>query len=48
VVVVLGRVAVLFRKHGVYNGLVWFVKLVTDPFTDVNAYYPSLYRRKVA
>lgn len=46
--VIFGRVAVLFRKHGVYNGLVWFVKLITDPFTDIKAYYPSLFRRQAA
>ena len=46
--VVFGRVAVLVRKHGLYNALVWFVKLITDPFTDIKAYYPSLMLRKVA
>ena len=41
-VVVFGRVFVLIDKHGLRNALVWFVKLITDPFTDVIAYYPSL------
>jgi glutamate-1-semialdehyde 2,1-aminomutase len=41
-VVVFGRVAVLVGKHGLRNALIWFVKLITDPFTDVIAYYPSL------
>lgn len=40
--VILGRVAVLIRKHGMYNAMVWFVKLITDPFTDIKAYYRSL------
>ncbi|MFM9967025.1 MAG: aminotransferase class III-fold pyridoxal phosphate-dependent enzyme [Burkholderiales bacterium] len=40
--VVFGRVAVLIRKHGLYNASVWFVKLITDPFTDIKAYYRSL------
>jgi len=42
-VVVLGRVLVLVRKHGLRNALVWFVKLVTDPFTDISAYHRSLW-----
>ena len=46
--VIAGRVAALVRKHGLYNALVWFVKLITDPFTDIKAYYPSLLLRKVA
>jgi glutamate-1-semialdehyde 2,1-aminomutase len=42
------RVGVLIRKHGIYNATIWFVKLVTDPVTDVIAYYPSaLPRRRV-
>jgi len=43
------RVAVLIRKHGTYNATIWFVKLVTDPVTDVLAYYRSaLPKRRAA
>jgi len=45
--VVFGRVFVLIGKHGLRNALVWFVKLITDPFTDVIAYYPSLHGKAV-
>ena len=38
--VVGGRVAYLVWKHGPRLALVWFVKLVTDPITDVIAYSP--------
>ena len=47
-IVVFGRVAVLFKRHGFYNGMVWFMKLITDPFTDINAYSPSLFWRRAA
>ncbi|MEQ8493586.1 MAG: aminotransferase class III-fold pyridoxal phosphate-dependent enzyme, partial [Gammaproteobacteria bacterium] len=40
--VIIGRVLVLTRKHGLYNSMVWFVKLVTDPVTDIKAYYRSV------
>lgn len=39
--VILGRVLWLVGKHGVYNSMVWFVKLITDPITDIKAYYRS-------
>jgi glutamate-1-semialdehyde 2,1-aminomutase len=42
--VVFGRVAYLIWKHGVWSSSVWFVKLVTDPFSDVVAYSPRLGR----
>jgi glutamate-1-semialdehyde 2,1-aminomutase len=42
--VILGRVALLVRRHGMKNSLVWFVKLVTDPITDIKAYYRSALR----
>jgi glutamate-1-semialdehyde 2,1-aminomutase len=42
--VILGRVVLLVRRHGLGNSLVWFVKLVTDPITDIKAYYRSLAR----
>jgi Glycosyltransferase Family 4 len=38
--VVAGRVAYLVWTHGARPALVWFVKLVTDPVTDLLAYSP--------
>jgi glutamate-1-semialdehyde 2,1-aminomutase len=43
--VVAGRVAYLVWKHGPRLALVWFVKLVTDPITDVIAYSPHYLKR---
>jgi glutamate-1-semialdehyde 2,1-aminomutase len=40
VAVVLGRVVYLTWKHDFRIAMIWFVKLVTDPFTDVVAYFP--------
>jgi glutamate-1-semialdehyde 2,1-aminomutase len=42
--VVAGRVAYLLWAHGPRLALVWFVKLVTDPLTDVVAYSPRFLR----
>ena len=42
--VVGGRVAYLVIKHGPRLALVWFVKLVTDPITDLIAYAPRYLR----
>jgi glutamate-1-semialdehyde 2,1-aminomutase len=39
-VVVLGRVAYLVWEHNVRISMIWFVKLITDPFTDIIAYSP--------
>jgi glutamate-1-semialdehyde 2,1-aminomutase len=39
-VVVGGRVVYLVSKHGLRTAMIWFVKLVTDPATDVVAYCP--------
>jgi glutamate-1-semialdehyde 2,1-aminomutase len=39
-VVVLGRVAYLAWLHDFRTSMIWFVKLVTDPFTDILAYWP--------
>ncbi len=39
-IVVGGRVVYLFWTHGLRLALVWFVKLVTDPVTDLIAYSP--------
>jgi glutamate-1-semialdehyde 2,1-aminomutase len=43
--VVAGRVAYLVWVHGLRLALVWFVKLVTDPITDIAAYSPHYLRR---
>jgi glutamate-1-semialdehyde 2,1-aminomutase len=43
--VVGGRVAYLVWKHGLRLALVWFVKLVTDPITDLIAYSPRYLRQ---
>jgi glutamate-1-semialdehyde 2,1-aminomutase len=40
VAVVLGRVAYLIWKHNVRTSMIWFVKVVTDPLTDLMAYAP--------
>lgn len=40
--VILGRVLLLVRRHGFYNAMVWFIKLITDPLTDIKAYYASV------
>ena len=40
--VVFGRVALLIWKHDFRTSMIWFVKLITDPFTDILAYYESL------
>jgi len=42
--VVGGRVAYLVVKHGPRLALVWFIKLVTDPITDLIAYSPRYFR----
>lgn len=39
-VVVLGRVAYLAWLHDFRTSMIWFVKLLTDPFTDIQAYLP--------
>jgi glutamate-1-semialdehyde 2,1-aminomutase len=43
-VVVFGRVAYLFRKYNFRISMIWFVKLITDPFTDIAAYSPRYLR----
>jgi glutamate-1-semialdehyde 2,1-aminomutase len=40
VFVVALRVIYLIWKHNVRLSLIWFVKLVTDPITDIIAYFP--------
>ena len=44
-VVVGGRVVYLVRAHDARLALVWFVKLATDPVTDLIAYSPRYLRR---
>jgi glutamate-1-semialdehyde 2,1-aminomutase len=38
--VVFGRVAFLMWKHDFRISMIWFVKLITDPLTDIIAYFP--------
>jgi glutamate-1-semialdehyde 2,1-aminomutase len=38
--VVFGRVAYLIWKHDFRISMVWFIKLITDPLTDIIAYFP--------
>jgi glutamate-1-semialdehyde 2,1-aminomutase len=38
--VVLGCVMYLAWKHDLRISMIWFVKLITDPFTDIVAYFP--------
>ena len=44
-VVVFGRVAYLAWLHDFRTSMIWFVKLVTDPFTDIKAYLPRSSRK---
>jgi glutamate-1-semialdehyde 2,1-aminomutase len=39
---VLGRVIYLIRAHDFRTSMIWFIKLITDPFTDIVAYYNSV------
>jgi glutamate-1-semialdehyde 2,1-aminomutase len=38
--VVLGRVTHLVWKHDFRISMIWFIKLITDPLTDIFAYFP--------
>jgi len=38
--VVAGRVVYLAWAHGLRTATIWLVKLITDPLTDVVAYFP--------
>jgi glutamate-1-semialdehyde 2,1-aminomutase len=44
-VIVVGRVAYLMWAHNAWLAMVWFVKLVTDPVSDIAAYSPRYLRR---
>ena len=39
--VILYRVVLLAFRFGFYISMVWFIKLITDPVTDIQAYYRS-------
>jgi glutamate-1-semialdehyde 2,1-aminomutase len=43
-VIVFGRVFVLWYRFGFIVSQHWFVKFVTDPFTDIPAYWRSSYQ----
>jgi glutamate-1-semialdehyde 2,1-aminomutase len=43
--VVMGRVAYLVWTHGLWSSAIWFVKLITDPVSDIFAYSPIRLRR---
>ncbi len=42
--VVLAHVAWLVWKHDFRSSMIWLIKLATDPFTDIAAYYTSVSR----
>jgi glutamate-1-semialdehyde 2,1-aminomutase len=42
--VVIGHVSYLVWEHNFRSAMIWLVKLATDPFTDIVAYYSSVYR----
>jgi len=42
--VVLGHVFYLIWTHGFRSSMIWWIKLATDPLTDIAAYYASPYR----
>jgi glutamate-1-semialdehyde 2,1-aminomutase len=42
--VILGRVAYLIWAHSFRASMIWYVKLVTDPITDVITYFPRRQR----
>ena len=42
--VVFGRVALLWYRYGFIVSMHWYVKFVTDPFTDIPAYWKSGYQ----
>lgn len=48
VIVVLGRVAYLMWLHDFRISMIWFVKLITDPLTDLIAYTPRSLREAQA
>jgi glutamate-1-semialdehyde 2,1-aminomutase len=45
VFVVVLRIACLTWRHDFRISMIWFVKLITDPMTDITSYVPALARR---
>ena len=43
--VVFGRVSYLMVKHDFRISMIWFIKLITDPITDIIAYFPRRWQR---
>lgn len=41
---VLGHTAILWLQYGFRISMVWLIKLMTDPITDIQSYYPSCYK----
>tara|TARA_Y100000741_G_scaffold362231_1_gene347611 strand:+ start:797 stop:1426 length:630 start_codon:yes stop_codon:yes gene_type:complete len=41
---IVGHTIALYNNYGFIIASVWLIKFLTDPFTDIIAYYPSLYR----
>jgi len=41
---IFGHTIGLYNTYGLIIALVWLTKFFTDPFTDLLAYYPSLWR----
>jgi glutamate-1-semialdehyde 2,1-aminomutase len=41
-IAVFGRVLYLIWAHDFRSSMIWFIKLITDPFTDIIAYYNSV------
>jgi len=39
---VFGRAIYLMSAHDFRSSMIWFIKLITDPFTDIVAYYNSV------
>lgn len=36
------RIVLLIFRHDCYLSMIWFIKLITDPVTDIQAYYRSV------
>mmetsp|Transcript_12430 Transcript_12430/g.15416 ORF Transcript_12430/g.15416 Transcript_12430/m.15416 type:complete len:226 (+) Transcript_12430:151-828(+) len=43
-VIVFGRVLLLWHRYGFVVSMHWYVKFITDPFTDMPAYWRSAYQ----
>ena len=43
--VILARIAYLVWKFSFRTSMIWYVKLVTDPITDIIAYFPRRTQR---